>query len=93
VHWSRAEDLTGLKADVVTARAVAPLTKLLGLAHPFFTPATTGLFLKGRTAGAELTEARESWTLQAETFQSRSDPSGSILRVTGLMPWRKRKPS
>lgn len=93
VHWSRAENLAGLKADVVTARAVAPLTKLLGLAHPFFTEGTTGLFLKGRAAAAELTEAAESWRLQADTLQSRSDPSGSILRVTGLMPWRKRKPS
>ena len=93
VHWSRAEDLAGLKADVVTARAVAPLTKLLGLAYPFFGAGTTGLFLKGRAAAAELTEASESWRLHAETIQSRSDPSGSILRVTGLMPWRKRKPS
>jgi 16S rRNA (guanine527-N7)-methyltransferase len=93
VHWSRAEDLSGLKADVVTARAVAPLTKLLGLAEPFFRATTTGLFLKGRALDAELTAARESWRLHTETFQSRSDPSGSILRVTGLMPWRKRKPS
>ncbi len=93
VHWSRAEELPDLKADVVTARAVAPLTKLLGLAHPFFAAGTTGLFLKGRGLPAELTDASESWTLHAETIQSRSDPSGSILRVTGLMPWRKRKPS
>jgi 16S rRNA (guanine527-N7)-methyltransferase len=93
VHWARAEELTGFRADAVTARAVAPLTKLLGLAFPFFTAETTGLFLKGRGAVAELTEARESWRLDAETFPSRSDPSGSILRVTGLMPWRKRKPS
>ena len=89
VHWSRAEDVPDLKADVVTARALAPLTKLLRLAQPFFGPATTGLFLKGRAAASELTEARESWRLAAETFPSRSDPSGSILRVTGLMPWRK----
>ncbi|MBI1210274.1 MAG: 16S rRNA (guanine(527)-N(7))-methyltransferase RsmG [Alphaproteobacteria bacterium] len=89
VHWSRAEDLSGLTADVVTARAVAPLAKLLGLAAPFFGEGTIGLFLKGRAAAAELTEARESWKLQVEITPSRSDPSGSILRVTGLMPWRK----
>lgn len=94
VHWSRAEELAGLKADVVTARAVAPLTKLLGLSHPFFREGTVGLFLKGRGAAAELTEARESWKLEVDTIPSRSDPAGSILRVTGLMPWRKpRKPS
>ena len=94
VHWARAEELTGLQADVVTARAVAPLTKLLGLALPFFSASTTGLFLKGQAAAVELTQARESWKLHAETFPSRSDPTGSIVRVTGLMPWRKpRKPS
>src|SRR5205085_4064860 len=89
VHWSRAEDLKGPKVDVVTARALAPLTKLLGFAHPFFKATTTGLFLKGRGLDAELTAANESWTLHATRVPSRSDPSGSILRVTGLSPWRK----
>jgi 16S rRNA (guanine527-N7)-methyltransferase len=94
VHWARSEDLAELRADVVTARALAPLPKLLGLAFPFFKATTTGLFLKGRSLDAELTEACESWKLQAERLPSRSDPSGSILRVTGLSPWRKpRKPS
>lgn len=94
IHWSRAEQMKGLKADVVTARALAPLTKLLGLAFPFFKATTTGLFLKGRSLDAELTEASESWKLHAVRLPSRSDPSGCILRVTGLSPWRKpRKPS
>ncbi len=94
VHWARSEDVAGLQADVVTARAFAPLSKLLGFAHPFFRATTTGLFLKGRAVDVELTEAGESWKLQVERLQSRSDPSGSILRVTGLSPWRKpRKPS
>ncbi len=89
VHWGRAEAFSDLKADVVTARAVAPLKKLFGLVHPFFKASTTGLFLKGRALDAELTEAGESWKLQSERVQSRSDSSGSILRVTGLSPWRK----
>lgn len=94
VHWARSEDVRNLRADVVTARAVAPLTKLLGLAQPFFKDTTTGLFLKGRGVDAELTGANESWTLHATRVPSRSDPSGSILRVTGLSPWRKpRRPS
>ena len=89
VHWARAEDIRGLKADVVTARAVAPLDRLFGLAHPFFGPATIGLFLKGRSLNDELTRASKSWKLDATPIPSRSDPSGSILRVTGLTPWRK----
>ncbi len=89
VHAARAEDIRGLEADVVTARAVAPLDRLFALAHPFFGPATIGLFLKGRSLNDELTRATKSWKLDATLIPSRSDPSGSILRVTGLTPWRK----
>jgi 16S rRNA (guanine527-N7)-methyltransferase len=94
VHPARAEDVKGLKADVVTARAVAPLDRLLALAHPFFGPATTGLFLKGKALNDELTHATKSWKLDATPIPSKSDPSGTVLRVTGLTPWRRpRKPS
>lgn len=89
VHPIRAEDLKGLKADVVTARAVAPLERLLPLAHPFFGPGTIALFLKGRSLNDELTLATKSWTLAATPIPSRSDPSGYVLRVTGLTPWRR----
>jgi 16S rRNA (guanine527-N7)-methyltransferase len=89
VHCARAEDLPGLKADVVTARAVAPLERLFPLAHPFFKPGTLGLFLKGRALNDELTLAAKSWKLDATPVPSSSDPSGTVLRVTGLSPWRK----
>jgi 16S rRNA (guanine527-N7)-methyltransferase len=93
VHWARAEDVKGLKADVVTARAVAPLDRLFPLAYPFFSAGTVGLFLKGRSLNDELTATTKSWRLAATPIPSRSDPSGTVLRVTGLTPWRKpRKP-
>jgi 16S rRNA (guanine527-N7)-methyltransferase len=94
VHCCRAEDLKGLKADVVTARALAPLDRLLPLALPFFAPGTIALFLKGRSVNDELTLAAKSWRLDATPIPSRSDPSGTVLRVTGLTPWRRSpKPS
>lgn len=94
VHNARAEDVKSLKADVVTARAVAPLERLFPLAYPFFGRATVGLFLKGRSLNDELTAATKSWHLTATPIPSRSDPSGFVLRVTGLTPWRKApKPS
>jgi 16S rRNA (guanine527-N7)-methyltransferase len=94
VHNARAEDVKNLKADLVTARAVAPLERLFPLAHPFFGPKTTGLFLKGRSLNDELTAATKSWHLDATPIPSRSDPSGFVLRVQGLTPWRKaQKPS
>ena len=94
VHWTRVEAVKNLRADVITARAVAPLEKLLKLAYPYFRPSSTGLFLKGKSLSHELTLASKSWKLDSTPVPSRSDPSGIVLRVTGLSPWRTpQKPS
>jgi 16S rRNA (guanine527-N7)-methyltransferase len=56
---ARAEDLAGqISADVVTARAVAPLDKLAGLTLGLLRPGGRVLAIKGSTAEAELTKAR-----------------------------------
>jgi 16S rRNA (guanine527-N7)-methyltransferase len=66
---------------VVTARACAPLDRLLGLAEPFLAPDAECLFLKGERVEEELTLARKHWTMTASACQSRSDPPGVILRL------------
>jgi 16S rRNA (guanine527-N7)-methyltransferase len=83
VHNVRAEALS-LPADVVAARAVAPLTRLLGFAQPCMARGAVGLFLKGQGADAEIAEARKGWRFTCNVIPSRSDPSGRILRVEGL---------
>ena len=83
VHNARAEDLK-LKVDVVTARAVAPLTKLLGYAAPYFARGAVGLFLKGQDAEAEIAEARGAWRVEVAVSPSVSDARGRILRIEGL---------
>ncbi|MGH6921912.1 MAG: 16S rRNA (guanine(527)-N(7))-methyltransferase RsmG [Geminicoccaceae bacterium] len=85
VHASRSEQLE-LPADVVTARALAPLPRLLELASRFLAPHSLCLFLKGETALDELTEARQSWHMLAHTFPSRSGPSGVLLKLQGVGP-------
>jgi 16S rRNA (guanine527-N7)-methyltransferase len=67
--------------DVVTARACAPLDRLLGLAEPFLAPDSVCLFLKGERIEEELTLARKHWTMSASQCQSRSDPRGVVLRL------------
>jgi 16S rRNA (guanine527-N7)-methyltransferase len=67
--------------DVVTARACAPLDRLLGLAEPFLAPGSECLFLKGERVEEELTLARKNWTMAMSISQSRSDPRGVILRL------------
>ncbi len=84
VHQERAEKIRNLRADVVTARAVAPLAELLSLAKPFLKSDGVCLFLKGQKADAELTEARKYWTFSAEKRESRTDPSGAVLLIRDL---------
>lgn len=66
--------------DVVTARAFAPLHKLLGYAHPLLKNGAVGLFFKGRRYEEELTEARKNWTFNSEAIPSRTS-DGVILRI------------
>lgn len=83
VVWGRAEAQT-LKVDVVTARAVAPLDKLLGYAQPYFARGAQGLFLKGEKAEQELKAAEKAWHVDADLTVSRSDPRGRIVTVRSL---------
>lgn len=83
VHNARAEELS-LKVDVVTARACAPMERLLGYARPYFAQGATGLFLKGESAAQELDAARKAWTFEAELLPSLSDPRGRIVRIRRL---------
>ncbi len=84
VHHGRIENQTPWPSDVVTARALAPLSMLLEYAAPFLSLAGDGarcLFLKGARAEEELTEASKSWNMTVERFQSVTDPTGVILRI------------
>lgn len=82
VH-ARAETQT-LRVDVVTARAVAPMDKLLGYAQPYMARGALGLFLKGEKAETELQTAWASWKFEADLSVSRSDPRGRIVTVRSL---------
>ncbi len=68
---------------VVTARAFAPLDRIIDLAVPILQRGATGLFLKGAGVEAELKEAGKRWALAYELIPSLSDPGGRIVRVDG----------
>jgi 16S rRNA (guanine527-N7)-methyltransferase len=88
VRHERAENLQ-LAVDIVTARACAPLARLLGYARPYLRAGALGLFLKGQDVAAELEEASRCWDLDADTVPSLSDPRGQIVRVRRLGRARK----
>ena len=81
IHGVRIEQMRDIPADVVTARALAPLPELLSMAAPFLSEGGTALFLKGKSATSELEEAEKDWVIQTERYPSLSDPSGIVLSV------------
>lgn len=81
IHTRRLEEMHPIKADVVTARALAKLDDLLALAEKFLEPHSICLFLKGQGAEEELTRAAETWKMKITRQTSASDPSGTILRL------------
>jgi 16S rRNA (guanine527-N7)-methyltransferase len=88
IHQTRIESLAGvdrvIRPDVIVARALSPLPKLLGQALPFFGPATRALFLKGRTVDAELDAAQERYVFDWVMHSSRTDPGGRIVEIAAL---------
>jgi 16S rRNA (guanine(527)-N(7))-methyltransferase RsmG len=72
------------EVNCVTARALAPLPRLLPLVAPYFGAETAGLFLKGRDVVTELEEAARSWAFQSELFASLTDREGRVVRLAGL---------
>jgi 16S rRNA (guanine527-N7)-methyltransferase len=69
---------------VVSARALAPLEKLLGLAAPLSPPGTTGLFCKGKEVAKELQVAEKTWKFDVELVPSVTDSNGVIAVITNL---------
>ena len=77
--------------DVISARALAPLDRLVGLAAKLSSPRTVGLFLKGRDAEAELKAAEKMWNFDAELVPSRTDPDARVIVIRNLQPKSKAK--
>ncbi|TKT82812.1 16S rRNA (guanine(527)-N(7))-methyltransferase RsmG [Aquamicrobium sp. LC103] len=92
VHKKRIEDAASLvkNREVVTARALAPLPKLLELAAPWIRTGTVGLFHKGRDYAAEIAESRSAWDFDLVEHPSKIDPAGRILEISALEPRRDR---
>lgn len=85
VHIARLDSANKLPnskiADVVTARALAPLSELLALAEPFLANGAIGLFHKGKEVEAELSEAAKFWKFSYNSHVSTTDSKAVILAV------------
>jgi 16S rRNA (guanine527-N7)-methyltransferase len=79
--------------DIVTARAMAPLDKLLNYVKPFVDNGAIALLPKGGRFETELTEAQKNWTFEHEVIPSLTAPDARILKIRGLERVRKQKQS
>lgn len=81
IEACRIESLRPIRAGIITARALAPVDKLLRYAEPYADQTTVFLFLKGEQIDAELTTARNTWKMAVTKAPSISDSRGVVLRL------------
>ncbi len=86
IHNKRIETLPFLAVDVATARGCANLLTLLDYTEPLLGPAGFCLFLKGQSVELELTESNKKWKMRTQRIESRSDPTGVVLKLTDIVP-------
>ena len=84
VVTERAESLAPARADVVTARALAPLTDLCALAQRHLVPEGRAIFLKGREHLAELDLASKQWVFTSTVLPSITDPNAALVALETL---------
>lgn len=82
VEGQRLELVTPFKARIISARAFAPLEKLLRLSAPFSTKATTYLLPKGRSAAQELQAMPRKIRKMFHVEQSLTDDEAGIIVST-----------
>ena len=87
VHTRRIEETYRLvrKPEIVTARGLAPLSKLLALVEPWLKDGATGLFHKGREYRSEIRESADAWGYDLVEHKSLIDPNSVILEVSNLV--------
>lgn len=84
VRAERIESLPPLNADVLSARALAPLDQLIGHAERHLSPQGVALFPKGVNHAAEMKQALEKWQFSYETVQSVTDADAVIFQIVGV---------
>ena len=85
VHCARIEAVRLAPAPLVTARALAPLPRLLGYAAPLLARGGICLFPKGMGADAEIADAqRQGWRFTLERHDDPAMPGSTILQLSGL---------
>ena len=81
---ARVEQAEPMNADVLTARALAPLSRLLGFGERHLSPLGCGLFMKGENIHKEVDEALASWRFTREEVPSQTAEGAVILKIGAI---------
>jgi 16S rRNA (guanine527-N7)-methyltransferase len=88
---ARVESLLARPFAAISARAFAPLDRLLALGSRFATEETIWVLPKGRNAKSELVAAQSSWQGDFRLEASLTDPDAGIIVARGVRPRPKGK--
>lgn len=80
----RIESLAPMDCDILSARALAPLDKLLGHAERHLSDDGVAVFPKGKNHADEVREARRHWRFDLHETTSRTDPTAVIFKIGAL---------
>jgi 16S rRNA (guanine527-N7)-methyltransferase len=80
----RIENLEALNTDYLSARALAPLDKLLGFVDHHLAADGTALFLKGESWKSEIDAAKQLWSFEYEAHPSKTGDGAAILVINGV---------
>lgn len=84
IRAERIEELAPVGADIISARALAPLDRLCAMAAHHGAPGMIALFPKGGTWPAEVAEARKNWHFQLTPHADPSHPGSAVLELGNL---------
>lgn len=82
----RIENIDHLSANVVSARALAPLTALIGYAYRHLKSSGVAVFPKGARYQEELEQAAKAWSYDLDIRESLTDSGARILMLRSISP-------
>ncbi|AXC48931.1 16S rRNA (guanine(527)-N(7))-methyltransferase RsmG [Paracoccus suum] len=80
----RIEVISGLGASTLTARALAPLPKLMTYVERHLGPSGTALLPKGRNWREEVAAAQLSWQFELTAHPSKTQPEAAVLEIRDI---------
>ena len=89
LHAGRIEKIPPLRAQTVSARALAPLPLLLGLVARHLAPGGTAVLPKGLNFPQEKREAEKTWSFSCLRHGSLVDSQAAILQIRDIQPRRE----